>query len=177
MSDLSEAVAFFGDVVGLECVDIELHRPEDEALWGLPNARRRTSVLRGGTTFLELVQYEWPSGRVRAMNDVLNTQGFKTVAVGHRDPAHTGAIFERVRAAGLGWTVSEPTSFIGGNHVIGAVAHHLKTLSVPFELERQFGYSPEPPMWWRPPVPGADGASERPKSGQHVSAPHHQNIQ
>lgn len=27
--------------------------------------------------------------------------------------------------------------------------YHMKTLSVPFELERQFGYSPEPPKWWK----------------------------
>ena len=27
----------------------------------------------------------------------------------------------------------------------------MKTLSVPLELERQFGYSPEPQKWWPPP--------------------------
>jgi len=151
VTDLGEAVEFFADVVGLRRVEVELHQPRDEALWGLAGARRRTEVLAGGSTFLELVEYEWPAGRPRPLEDPLNAQGFKTVAVGYRDPAATGAIFERVKAVGLSWTVSEPASFIGGNHVIGAPAYRMKTLSVPLEVERQFGYSPEPPKWWRPP--------------------------
>ena len=158
VTDLDAAIAYFGDVVGLERVGIELHTAGQERLWGLPDARRRTAILRGGTTFMELVQYEAPAGRPRPLDDALDRQGFKTVAIGFRDPAATGRVFERVKAAGLGWTVAEPASFVGGNHVIGAVAHHMKTLSVPLEVERQFGYSPEPPKWWRPPGPPEDHA-------------------
>lgn len=150
VTNLDEAVAYFRDVVGLDGTEVELHSPADEQLWGLPDARRTTAILRGGTTFLELVQYATPAGRPRPLDDRLDRQGFKTVAVGYRDPAETGGIFARIKAAGLGWTVAKPASFIGGNHVIGAVAHHMKTLSVPHELERQFGYSPEPPKWWQP---------------------------
>ncbi len=164
VSDLGESIAFFGDVVGLETTDIELHAPEEEALWGLAKARRRTAILRGGATFLELVHYETPAGRPRPSDDRLGCQGLMTVAVGYRDPAETGEIFERVKAAGFEWTVAQPASFIGGNHVIDAVAHRMKTLSVPIEVERQFGYSPEPPKWWRPP---SDAAA---RSGiQHAS--------
>ncbi len=152
VTDLDEAVDYFTGVVGLEATDISLHSADQERLWGLADARRNTAVLRGGTVFLELVEYETPAGRPRPQDDGLDLQGFKTVAVGYRDPAQTGGIFERVKAAGLGWTVPEPASFIGGNHVVGAVAHHMKTLSVPFEVERQFGYSPEPQKWWRPPA-------------------------
>lgn len=152
VTSLDEAVAYFGDVVGLEQVDIALHGDDAESLWGLANARRRTAILRGGTIFLELVQYETPAGRPRPLDDRLDGQGFKTVGVGYRDPAQTARIFHRVKAAGLAWTVAEPASFIGGNHVVGAVAHHMKTLSVPIEVERQFGYSPEPLKWWRPPA-------------------------
>ena len=152
VSDLDEAIAFFGDVVGLQRVDVELHSGAEERLWGLANARRRTAVLKGGTTFLELMQYDVPAGRPRPLLDRLDGQGFKTVAVGSRDPAETGGVFDRVKRSGLGWTVAEPASFIGGNHVIGAVAHHLKTLSVPVDLERVFGYAPEPQRWWQPPA-------------------------
>lgn len=152
VTDLEAALAYFGEVVGLEPVEGELHAPSHEALWGLPDARRRTALLRGGTTFMELVQYEAPAGRPRPLDDGLDRQGFKTVAVGFRDPSDTGAIFRRVGEAGLRWTVAEPLSHIGGNHVVGAVAHHMKTLSVPLELERQFGFSPEPQKWWRPPA-------------------------
>ncbi len=151
VTSLSDSLAFFGDVVGLEPVMGELHASEHEALWGLAGARRQTALLRGGTTILELVQYEVPAGRPRRPDDGLDRQGFKTIAVGHRDPCNTGAIFRRVKAAGLDWTVAEPASHVGGNHVVGAVAHHMKTLSVPQELERQFGYAPEPERWWRPP--------------------------
>ena len=153
VSDLDDAVAFFGAVVGLESVDGDLHSAAEEALWGLPGVRRRTALLRGGPIFLEVVQYDAPAGRPRPLDDRLDRQGLKTIAVGYRDPAQTGEIFQRVTAARLSWTVPAPATFIGGNHVLGAVAHHMKTLSVPIELERQFGYSPEPQTWWRPPSP------------------------
>ena len=149
VTDLEEAVAYFGDVVGLEKVDIALHTADAEHLWGLPGAKRKTATLLGGTVFMELLQYEAPAGRPRPLDDGLDRQGFKTVAVGYRDPADTADLFERVKESGLDWTVTQPASFVGGNHVIGAVAHHMKTLSVPFEVERQFGYSPELPKWWR----------------------------
>ena len=152
VADLAEAQAYFGDVVGLEPVAGELHAPAHEALWGLSGARRQTALLRGGTVLLELVQYDRPAGRPRPLDDRLDRQGFKTVAVGCRDPHETGMIFKRVKQAGLRWTVEEPLSYIGGNHVVGAVAHHMKTLSVPTELERQFGFCPAPNTWWRPPA-------------------------
>ncbi len=157
VSNLRDAQTFFGAVAGLDDVPGALHDPQHEALWGLPGARRRTALLRGGTIFLELVEYEFPPGRPRPLDDRLDQQGFKTVALGFRDPADTGAIFRRVKAAGLGWTVAEPLSHIGGNHVVGAAAHHMKTLSVPLQLERQFGFSPEPDRWWRPPEHDHDG--------------------
>ena len=162
VTDLEEAVGYFADVVGLERTDVALHAPGEEASWGLPNAARRTSVLRGGTTFMELVHYEAPAGRPRPLDDALDGQGFKTVAVGFRDPSDTGDVFERVKAAGLGWTNAKPASFIGGNHVVGAVAYHMKTLSVPLEVERQFGYAPELQRWWRPPHKDGGGTDERP---------------
>ena len=152
VTDLDEATGYFRDVVGLEATDVDLHAADQERLWGLPGARRRTAVLRGGSTFLEVVQYDAPAGRPRPLDDGLDRQGFKTIAVGSRDPEETRGVFERVKAAGLAWTVPEPDSFIGGNHVIGAVAYHMKTLSVPLEVERAFGYSPEPAKWWRPPA-------------------------
>ncbi|MCP3730005.1 hypothetical protein M9978_06140 [Sphingomonas sp. MG17] len=154
VADLDAALAFFGDVVGLERSDVTLHSADDEGLWGLPDAQRRVATLRGGTVFLEVVEYQSPAGGSPA-DDRLDRQGFKTIAVGHRDPALTGGVFERVRAAGFGWTVPEPASFIGGNHAIGVVTHRLKTLSVPHEVERQFGFSPEPQKWWRPPAHAA----------------------
>ena len=151
VTDLEESLSFFGNVVGLKSTECNLHNPDHEALWGLPNARRRVAWLRGGNTYLELVQYEFPVGRPRPLDDNLGFQGLKTIGVGNREPADTEEIFRRVKTAGLSWTVPDPTSHIGGNHVVGAVAHHMKTLSVPHEVERQFGYSPEPAKWWAPP--------------------------
>jgi catechol 2,3-dioxygenase-like lactoylglutathione lyase family enzyme len=157
--DLAESVTFFSGVIGLQTTDVELHSPADEASWGQSGAERSAAVLLAGTTFLELVEYERPAGRDRPRDDVLSSQGFKTVAVGFRDPQETGHIFDRVTAAGLDWTVAHPASHIGGNHVIGAVAQHLKTLSVPHELEKQFGFAPEENRWWRPPASGASQAT------------------
>ena len=158
VTDLEEARTYFSTVVGLEPVEGELHTPGHEALWGLPNARRRTALLRGGTTFMELVQYDSPAGRPCALEAGLQRQGFKNIDVGLRDTAATAGVFRSVKHAGLSWTIAEPVSYIGGNHVIGAVAHQMKTLSVPLELERKFGYSQEPEKWWRP--PGHDQGSQ-----------------
>ena len=124
VASLRDALAYLRDVVGLEPMEGELHAQEQEVLWGL--ARQQ-------------------------LDDGLDRQGFKTVGVEFRDPAATGNIFQRVKAASLSWTVAEPLSHIGGNHVVEPIADHMKTLSVPHELERQFGYSPEPERWWRPP--------------------------
>lgn len=131
VASLRDALACFRDVVGLEPVEGELHAQEQEALWGLAGARRQ-------------------------LDDALDRQGFKTVGVGFQDPAAIGNIFQRIKAAGRSWTVAEPLSHIGGNHVVEPIAHHMKTLSVPRELERQFGYSPEPERWRPPPGRDAD---------------------
>lgn len=151
VTDLNEAAGYFRDVVGLEEVVVDLHAPEHEALWGLPNARRKTLVLRGGSCFLEIVQYEVPAGRPRSLDDGLDRDGFKTVGVGYRDPKDTEALFHRVTAAGLRWTIPNPPSFIGGNHVIDAVSHFMKLFTVTLENERLFGFSPEPEKWYKPP--------------------------
>lgn len=90
VTDLDEAIGFFGNVVGLEQVQVELHTVDEEQLWGLPGAQRRTATLRGGTTFMELVHYETATCRARSPGGALDGQGFKTVAVGYRDPAETG---------------------------------------------------------------------------------------
>ena len=158
VTDLAESVAFFSAVIGMQTTDVELHSPADEASWGLAGAASKTAVLLAGTTFLELVEYVNPAGRDPA-DASLASQGFTTVAVGFRDPQETGRIFDRVKAAGLGWTVERPASHIGGNHVVGAIAQHLKTLSVPHELEQQFGFAPEENRWWRPPASVPDTTS------------------
>ena len=155
VTSLEEAHDFFIDVVGLEQVDLGLHASEHERLWGLPHARRRMLLLKGeGSVLLEIVEYEKPAGRPRPIDDRLNFTGFKTIGICHRDPRDTEALFNRVREAGLEWTVSKPPSFIPGNHVIGAVAHHMKTYSVPFDYEQVFGFMPEKPRW-APPFPTA----------------------
>ena len=148
---LNEARGYFCDVVGLKRTSMDIHLPDHEKLWGLPNACCKTLTLRGeGSVFLEIVQYETPIGRPRPIDDRLNMTGFKTLGICHRDPKDTEALFHRVREAGLEWTVPDPPSFIPGNHVIGAVAHHMKTYSVPSEYERVFGFMPEKNRWAPP---------------------------
>jgi len=164
VTSLEEAGDFFRNVVGLERVEFELHAPEHERLWGLPHARRKTLLLKGeGSVLLEIVEYEAPMGRPRPIDDRLDFTGFKTVGICHRDPADTEALFHRVKEAGLDWTVSNPTSFIPGNHVIGAVAHHMKTYSVPPDYEQVFGFKPEKPRWAPPFAVAGSPAQDEPR--------------
>jgi catechol 2,3-dioxygenase-like lactoylglutathione lyase family enzyme len=165
VTSLEEARGYFCDVVGLKQADVNFHSPDDERLWGLPNARRKTLILRGeGTVYLEIVQYEAPVGRPRPIDDRLNITGFKTLGICHRDPKDTEALFHRVKEAGLEWTIPNPPSYIPGNHVVGAVAHHMKTYSVPPEYERVFGFMPEKNRW-APPF-RADSRDDTQKSSQ-----------
>ena len=120
-----------------------------------PNVRSNTQR-RGGTW-----KSTWPTSLPTISRD-------EAVAGGHTRQLGpvTGAVarkcfsLRRVSEAGVRWTVAGPLSYIGGNHVVGAVAHDRGMLSVPPELERQFGFLPQPQAWWCPPSGGPGRQSD-----------------
>jgi catechol 2,3-dioxygenase-like lactoylglutathione lyase family enzyme len=137
--ELDRAVALF-DSVGLREAD-PLHRPEDEALWGLPGASSRSRVLTDGDIFLEIVQYDDPPGRAPAPGRLLSDQGFMNIALGFRERADLVAAFARLEAAGC--TARSPLpELAGGTYVTTPDGLSLELLVAPRELDAGFGFAP-----------------------------------
>jgi catechol 2,3-dioxygenase-like lactoylglutathione lyase family enzyme len=98
--DLNEARRFWADGIGLSEIDACLHLPEDEALWGLPGAARKTALFAAGSAFVELVEYVSPPGRSRPAGYLLSDQGILNVALGTGDEGLFLETYERVIRAG-----------------------------------------------------------------------------
>ena len=83
---LEDARQAYVEAMGLQVVhDFQLHRSEDEALWGLPGARVKALLLRSANFLLELVEYESPTALSWPPGYSLADQGFMNIALGYRD--------------------------------------------------------------------------------------------
>jgi catechol 2,3-dioxygenase-like lactoylglutathione lyase family enzyme len=99
--DLERSRRFFVETLGLpEAKDVALHLPEHEALWGLPGARRRSSVLWAGDRLIELVEYIDPVGRPWPEGHRISDQGILNIALGFRDKKLFDAVYRRCVSAG-----------------------------------------------------------------------------
>ena len=98
--DLTRSEAFFACGLGLERSRVALRTPQHEALWGLPGAQTRSSVLIAGSVLVELAQYLDPIGRPRRAGYRISDQGILNVACGARSRRDHGRLYRRARAAG-----------------------------------------------------------------------------
>ena len=114
--DLDDACRFWADGFGLEEVEVLLHAPEDEVLWGLQGAARKTAVMAAGSAFIELVEYVSPAGRWRPAGYLLSDQGILNVALGTVDKALFRETYDRALRAGYRAN-SEPWSESGATVV------------------------------------------------------------
>jgi catechol 2,3-dioxygenase-like lactoylglutathione lyase family enzyme len=154
VSDLDAARRFYLDGIGLaeEPLDV-LHTPELEALWGLDAARREGFTARAGDAWLEIVRYDDPAPRPFAEDRLLSDQGFMNVAVGWRDGAALGAVYDRLIADG--YTANSPAPrTAGGTYVNDGLGTTVELLVAPREFDAGFGFAPQPlfrrePSWPR----------------------------
>jgi catechol 2,3-dioxygenase-like lactoylglutathione lyase family enzyme len=101
VSDLDRAARFWVDGLGLEVASgVTLHRPEHEALWGLPGAKNKSLVVSAGDFFVELVRYESPAARARPAGALLSDQGILNIALGSTDVAAVERTLAQVTRAG-----------------------------------------------------------------------------
>ena len=165
VSDLDGAQRFYVDALGLEeKPGTVLHRPEDEAVWGLEDVRRDSFVARGGDVYLEVVRYEEPVPRPLPDNRLLSDQGFMNVAVGTRDGAELGAAYERAVTGGFRANSPAPRT-AGGTYINDGLGNTAELLVAPREFDAGFGFAPQPtfrrqPSWPQPSV-GPARAIER----------------
>ncbi len=100
--DLSQSLGFFRDVLGLqEVLDIRLHEPEHEALWGLAGSSSERALLRAGDTLVEIVQYTDPIGKPPPADYRVSDQGLLNIALGFRSKAMFDLVHQRCLDAGI----------------------------------------------------------------------------
>lgn len=106
--DLDAARESWVEKAGLPPSNVEsIHDAGHEALWGLEGARRKTLLLDGGGTLVELVEYERPRGRPRPEGYRICDQGLMNIAL----LAPNQEAFDRTFAAWVeaGLTPRSPT--------------------------------------------------------------------
>ncbi|MGP3534228.1 VOC family protein [Microbacterium sp. RD1] len=140
VSDLGAVRRFFADALRLVEIDpLLLHRPDDEALWGLAGARRECAVFRVGDALVEFVRYEEPSPRPPVPGALLSDQGIMNIALGYRDRAEMAAALEALYEVGA--TSSNDLPDVSGGVYLRIVdGLSIELLLVPPDLDDVFGF-------------------------------------
>lgn len=114
--DLDDARRFWVEGLGLSEVDTALHDPDDEQLWWLAGAQRKTALISAGAAFVELTEYVSPLGRWRPAGYLFSDQGILNVALGTDDEQVFRHTYERALRSGY-TSNSEPWSESGASVV------------------------------------------------------------
>lgn len=101
VSDLDASRTFYEQTLGLKVADsLVLHRPEHEALWGLPGAESDSFVVETEGMFLEIVCYRNPLARPPHDDFRVTDQGLVNVALASRDHQVVAEAHQRVLESG-----------------------------------------------------------------------------
>jgi len=145
VGDIEAARRFYGQIIGAELEPLDrLHCADDEALWGLPRAKRDGFVARFGDMALEVVEYSSPRGRPRH-DPLISDQGIMNIALGSRDRGSIQALLGRIRAAG-----HRPTFVFEGPETIGTyiveAGCEFEILATPERFDAAVGFVPAAPF-------------------------------
>jgi catechol 2,3-dioxygenase-like lactoylglutathione lyase family enzyme len=147
VADLTSARRFYEEALEMEVAPLDtLHERADEALWGLPGARRDGFVVRaGGDVLIEVLAYEDPFGRPKPETHRLCDQGLAHVCFGSTSRAAALEVIERFRATGL-----EPTMLAGSDTTVATyftgAGREFEILGAPPELLPRIGFEPTHPF-------------------------------
>lgn len=108
--DLDQARRTWCEVLGLPEVDVRLHGPEHEALWGLAGATRESFVLRAQDVFVEVVRYLDPVGKPWPAGYRISDLGLLNIALGLSTFDELTALVDRCTAAGIPPNAAPPTT-------------------------------------------------------------------
>jgi catechol 2,3-dioxygenase-like lactoylglutathione lyase family enzyme len=147
VADIAASRDFFGRVVGLPIVENHLHRPEEEALWGLGGADRRSFLADTGDMLIEVVEYRAPRGRPKPADHRLSDQGIMNIALRSTSKARVQGIIDRSLA-------DDPrsiTAIVDGEAALGtyiqAPDRQLELVAAPLEADPWMGLVPATPLF------------------------------
>jgi len=111
VSDMERSLALYQGILGMEKVmDTRFEGPQIDRLLELRSARFRIVHLKVGGDILELMQFERPEGEDKAAGRRVNDRGITHFCFKVGD---TGAVFGRLKEAGLAFTCDPVTTPTG----------------------------------------------------------------
>jgi catechol 2,3-dioxygenase-like lactoylglutathione lyase family enzyme len=143
VGDLEKSLAYFVDGFGLEEVDVALHGPEHEALWGLDGATPDVRVLAAGEVFLELAQYSDPAGKPFPEGYELCDGGVMNIALTTTSREFQQEVRERVVAAGNQSRDFAASDDVFVSYVTDDQGFNVELLYMAPAAYKDFGYIPE----------------------------------
>lgn len=142
VGDLEKSLAYFVDGFGLEEVDIALHEPEHEALWGLDGAAPEVRVLAAGEVFLELARYSDPAGAPFPDGYELCDGGVMNIALSTTSREFQEEVRDRIVAAGHQSRDFAPSDDVSVSYVTDDQGFNVELLYMAPAAYADFGYVP-----------------------------------
>jgi catechol 2,3-dioxygenase-like lactoylglutathione lyase family enzyme len=146
MPDMARARHLYSEVIGAALAPLEsLHTPDDEALWGLPGAKREGFLTHFGDTAIEVVSYSNPAGRPRPADHCTVDQGIMNLAIGSRDPEPVRALIKRLQADGRKCTAVADAGQLVGTYCIDPECEY-EIFASPEDMDATLGFVPAAPF-------------------------------
>ncbi len=147
VADLEASRDFFGRVVGLPLSDNHLHRPEDEALWGLADAERTSFLADTGGMLIEVVEYITPRGRPKPADYRVSDQGMMNIALRSTEKPRVQGIIDRTLAEDR----TAITAIVSGDAALGtyiqAPDRELELVAASLDADPWMGLVPAGPLF------------------------------
>jgi catechol 2,3-dioxygenase-like lactoylglutathione lyase family enzyme len=142
VSDIAAARHYYENILALETRSLEeLHRPADEAIWGLAGAKREGFVVPAGNGLLEVVEYTSPRGRPRREDHRLSDQGIMNIGLNAAETERVQGVIDRLDAEGAG-----PSWLTVGPEILGVYVNapdrEFELLSCPENVRQELGFRP-----------------------------------
>lgn len=147
VSDIEAARHYYGEILELPIRSLEeLHRPEDEAIWGLAGAQRIGFLVTIDDRSLEIVQYLDPIGRPRPEDHRVSDQGIMNVALASRSTEEVERLFAKLAEAGYHSPAMMRAEGIVAGYIVNA-DRELEIAAIPQEMDRSVGFEYTQPFF------------------------------
>ena len=142
VSDLDASRDFYANQLCFDILPLDvLHDADDEAVWGLPGAKREGFAVKAGDVFVEVLAYESPLPRPKAANWLISDQGIMNVAFGTRDTTVVQAVVDRLDAEGRGPRCMLEGPGILGTYILDA-EREIEMFAWPPDFDAAIGFAP-----------------------------------